>query len=366
MRVLSLFSGIGGLELGLEWAGMETAGQCEFDRYCRNALEKHWPTVPRWIDIRSLTGEWVRNNCGNIDLICGGFPCQDISVAGKGAGITGARSGLWQEMRRVIGEVRPRWVLAENVPALRTRGADEVLGQLEELGYSCWPCVVGAVDVGAYHRRKRVWIVAYSHQQGLERWHSQELSERASERLCPRGRSPAPAASDADCNSLRQQRQCAGRDGASPPIAGQGVHDMADTNGQRWAEEGNRRLPQHADPGVHGKEGDVDANTTSSRCCSWSGLRIDAGTQRRWQPAGSGEDAADCDCKLERRLAVARSQCGQWLPEPGVGRVADGVPCRMDRLRCLGNAVVPQIAEQLGRAIMEVELAHSRSHRAAA
>ena len=140
MRVLDLFSGHGGISLGLERAGMTTAAFCEVDPYCREWLAQQWPEVPIYDDVRSLDATALRD----IDIVAGGFPCQDISVAGKGEGIDGARSGLWAEMFRIVCDVRPRWVLAENVPALRTRGADRVLGDLESAGYVCWPLVVGA------------------------------------------------------------------------------------------------------------------------------------------------------------------------------------------------------------------------------
>jgi DNA (cytosine-5)-methyltransferase 1 len=156
---LSLFAGIGGIDLGLSRAGSRCVGMVEIDPFCRAVLAKNFPGVPLFQDVRSFD---ARAFAGSVDLVAGGFPCQDISVAGKGAGIDGARSGLWSEMLRVVREVRPAWVLAENVPALRTRGADRVLGDLEGEGYACWPLLVGAGDVGAPHRRQRVWIVAHA------------------------------------------------------------------------------------------------------------------------------------------------------------------------------------------------------------
>ncbi|MFI4881405.1 MAG: DNA cytosine methyltransferase, partial [Phycisphaerales bacterium JB064] len=159
MRLLSLFTGIGGMDLGLERAGFEVVGMCEMDAFCRRVLARWWPGAPVFEDVRSVTGVSVREACGPIDAVCGGFPCQDISTAGKGAGIDGERSGLWREMHRVIRETEPRWVIAENVPALRARGADRVLDDLEASGYACWPVVVGARHVGAPHRRDRVFIV---------------------------------------------------------------------------------------------------------------------------------------------------------------------------------------------------------------
>src|SRR5262249_38070938 len=169
MNVLDLFSGIGGFSLGLERAGMRTVAFCEIDPYCRAVLRKHWPDVPVFRDVRTLTAETLADAISNtireqsrwwhgpggtgapfivndgaigIDVICGGFPCQDISVAGKRAGIDGERSGLWSEFARIIGEVRPRYVIVENVAALLGRGLSRVLGDLASLGYdAAWNCI---------------------------------------------------------------------------------------------------------------------------------------------------------------------------------------------------------------------------------
>src|SRR5260221_2745133 len=166
MNVLDLFSGIGGFSLGLERAGMRTGAFCEIDPYCRRVLRKHSPDVPIYDDIRTLTaGRLVRDSIAP-DVICGGFPCQDISVAGKGAGLAGERSGLWSEYARIIGEVRPRYVIVENVAALLGRGLDRVLGDLAALGFDAeWHCIPASA-VGAPHRRDRVWIVAHSDANG--------------------------------------------------------------------------------------------------------------------------------------------------------------------------------------------------------
>jgi DNA (cytosine-5)-methyltransferase 1 len=158
LRVLDLFSGIGGFSLGLERAGMRTVAFCEINPYCQAVLAKHWPGVPVHGDIRQLRGADI----GPVDVICGGFPCQDISTAGKGAGLAGARSGLWSEYRRLIEECQPQWVVIENVSALRSRGLDQVLGEVSALGFDAeWHCIPAAA-VGAPHRRDRVWIVAYT------------------------------------------------------------------------------------------------------------------------------------------------------------------------------------------------------------
>lgn len=161
MRVLDLFSGIGGFSLGLHWAGMRTVAFCESDPFARSVLARHWPGVPCYPDIRQLTAGRLRaDGVPRPDLVCGGLPCQEVSAAGRGGGLGGARSGLWREMERLVAELRPGWVLVENVPALRVRGADRVLAGLEALGYAAWPLVVGAAHAGAPHRRARVFVAA--------------------------------------------------------------------------------------------------------------------------------------------------------------------------------------------------------------
>lgn len=159
MKFLSLFSGIGGMDLGLEWAGWECVGQVEIEPFAVSVLEKHWPNVKRWTDVRKLTASDVVRSVGAVDAIVGGFPCQPWSVAGNKLGANDPRH-LWPEYYRLIKELRPRWVIGENVPGLLPRGADAVLADLEAQDYTCWPIVLGADNVGAPHRRKRVFFIA--------------------------------------------------------------------------------------------------------------------------------------------------------------------------------------------------------------
>ena len=253
-----LFAGIGGFSLGLERAGMDCKWQVEIDDYARRVLQKHWPDVRRHDDVRTFppTGDDY-----SVDVICGGFPCQDISVAGKGAGLAGARSGLWYEFARIIGELRPRYIIVENVAALLSRGMETVLGDLSTLGYDAEWHVIPASAVGAPHRRDRVWIVAYA------------VSERDAVR----------------------------RDGETMPPA------LA-----CWR-------------------------------CDARGSVSDCGAGCSQKPRQAASDA---------KGAAIRPW---WQTEPAVGRVVNGVPHRVDRLRCLGNAVVPQVVELIGKAIMERE-----------
>lgn len=162
LRVLDLFSGIGGFSLGLErTGGFETVAFCEIESFPRRVLAKHWPKVPIYDDVQTLTVGRLRADGIAADVICGGFPCQDISTAGKGAGLAGERSGLWREYARLVGEIRPRYVIVENVAALLGRGLGTVLGDLAALRYDAeWHCIPASY-VGAWHRRDRVWVVAY-------------------------------------------------------------------------------------------------------------------------------------------------------------------------------------------------------------
>ena len=155
LRIGSLFSGIGGLELGLERAGVgKTSWQCEIDPFCRQVLAKHWPNVTRYEDVREV------HTCPDVDLLCGGFPCQDVSSAGKRAGLAGARSGLWREYLRIVRQVRPHFVVVENVTSGAKLWLPFVRGDLEALDYRTRALAIAAADVGAPHLRRRIFVVA--------------------------------------------------------------------------------------------------------------------------------------------------------------------------------------------------------------
>ncbi len=292
LRHGSLFAGIGGFDLGFARAGIETIWQVENDAYCRRVLKKHFPHARCYDDIRFCCG---LRDCGErwktggractkqhlpwVDILSGGFPCQDISCAGKRAGIADERSGLWREYARIIRELRPRYAVVEDVAALlgpvRRSGRLEeaapmgrVLGDLAACGYDAEWQSIRAADVGAPHLRERIWIVAYP----------------------ARGRTQA-------------------------------ISEGPGTEGQRAADTDGHR-----------------EDVSDAAGAGWDGTRPgESGSADRARPFG----------------LAARSDW--WAVEPDMGRVAHGVPARVDRLRGLGNAVVPQIAEFIGRQIMRAE-----------
>jgi DNA (cytosine-5)-methyltransferase 1 len=289
MNVLDLFSGIGGFSIGLERAGMRTVAFCEANAYARAVLAKHWPGVPCYPDVRELSAAQLRADGISVDVICGGFPCQDISTAGSGAGLDGERSGLWFEYARLIGEIRPRYIVVENVAALLSRGLERVLGSLASLGYDAeWHCIPASA-VGAPHRRDRIWIVAYAdpclHAHGLDR-----------------GGDRGTASGGEGTDPREGEAQHGERFWIEP---GPGCEILADP--ECWGLQGGHvkrpRTPAIVPPAF-------------GRYC------------------GGGEFGAP------------------WRSEPDVGRVAHGIPFAMDRLERLGNAVLPQIPEIIGRAIM--------------
>ena len=177
MRMLDLFSGIGGFALAAEsiWDNLEIVGFCEIEEFSQKILKKNFPNIPIHEDIRTLNTEIIK---GQIDLLTGGFPCQDISVAGEGVGIEGERSGLWSEMFRVISNLRPRFIIAENVSAITFRGLDRVLSDFAKIRYNVeWQCI-SASSVGAWHKRERIWIIAYPNTNSLRFRGKGESEER--------------------------------------------------------------------------------------------------------------------------------------------------------------------------------------------
>lgn len=271
----SLFAGIGGFDLGLERAGMTCSWQVEKDGYAASVLAKHWPDVRRWREAETFPPQ--DGDDWSVDLIAAGVPCQPISQAGKRKGTSDER-WMWGECLRIVADLRPRFFVAENPTNIlnddRGRTFTGIVRAIASVGYVCEWHVIRASDVGARHRRPRVWIVAHA-------------------------------------DELRWER-------SKSPEALQSM-------GETWNEPARSGKPRR------GRRYQMAATTGLGDCL------------RRQREAAAG---------VQGLPGTARAH---WAAEPAVGRVVDGLPNRVDRLRCLGNAVVPQVAEVIGRAILEAE-----------
>jgi len=301
MNGLDLFSGIGGLTKALE-GYVRPIAYCENDRYAQSVLlsrmvKAELPRAPIWDDIRTLRAGMLP---GFADVIYGGFPCQDISVAGRGEGLEGERSGLFFEIARLVGEIRPRFVFLENVAAITVRGADRVVGELCKLGYDCRWGILSAADVGANHRRERWWCLA-KRRANVDDTKGGELRDDGANQGSHSRKVDTPTGS----SSLRRKE------------------NVAHVNGER----GSKR------------EDEENRERRNKPSC------IDT--------SESGKNVADTSSTISPRLPIgeetthAESRLGGWWTiEPNVGRVANGIPLRVDRLRGLGNAVVPAQARE--------------------
>jgi len=296
MKIGSLFSGIGGLELGLERSGLGTvAWQCEIDPFCRSVLARHWPDARRYEDVRTVDA-----TAPSVDVICGGFPCQDVSLAGKRAGLAGERSGLWHEFARIIGELEPKIVVIENVLGLRTSGLPRVLADLAALGFDAEWADLAASDIGAPHQRRRMFIVAT---------HTDRIDVRSEpgwlERAC---REVAAVTID---------------DGEDEHAA----HANIDSR-ESWRTD-------------HACKGEGRRDSYRGVVCS---------------PVSDADGEGEPQQEGALGAQWRRSSDGCWRPPVSpIRRMDDGISNRSHgrRLKALGNAVVPACAEVIGRAIVE-------------
>ena len=400
---LSLFSGIGGLDLAAEWAGIETVGQCEWADYPTKVLERHWPNVPRWKDIRTLTKEsfYERTGRRTVDIISGGFPCQPFSVAGKQRGKEDDRY-LWPEMVRVIKELRPTWVVGENVAGIVKMALADILSELEACGYRTRVFLVPACAVGARHRRYRVAIVAHSGHNVLQRREHKAESSKGASRYEPESCSSGGAANVANTDTKRELQQAGSeqnfRDGAG--ICGKNVQYPDCTE----------REEQYA-PGESDRQGLSCGGCDAGDVCDVTGQGFPDGTGQPLGKQGTQEpepERPDCDVSNSNngsgnvrrngelpaseeigsarnyfRTGAQKHEPGEWRPikpllggmangiptgmdrdflighywdvEPDIPRIATGVAHRVDRLKCLGNAVVPQQFYPIFQAIAEIK-----------
>jgi len=302
LTVGSLFSGIGGLDLGLERAGMKVIWQSEIDPYCNKVLKKHWPEVTNYGNIKEIDWATVQRP----DVVCGGYPCQPFSTAGKRRGTDDPRH-LWPWVRDAISALRPSYAILENVRGHLSMGGLQVVGELAEIGYDAEWRVVSAAGMGAPHRRDRIIIVAYPsqlHSNGSNNNARVSVEHQTVSKLRNDGRAARMANTASKCSNGRQPR-C----------------DNAQSK-----KEGVQKQTGTSSPVV------AHANSIRSQAA---------------RPKQQATIFARGDSNSNRQLAA-----GQWETEPDVGRVVDGVSSRVDRLRGLGNAVVPQVAEYIGRLVM--------------
>ena len=332
--MLDLFSGIGGFALAAKWCWgdeLDLVGFCEIEDYAQKVLQKNFPDVPIYKDIKKLDGKEFKN----IDLITGGFPCQDISVAGRGIGLEeGTRSSLWFEMLRIIGEVRPRYALIENVPMLTLRGGTRVISDLTEIGYDSSWTIISAQDVGAWHRRKRIWIVAY----------------------LPDTKYNGSSATDGSGEEIESSKQ-KGEEGIREFKRRGSVPDVPHSESKRYGGRDSEECGTEGRELLTGKQGRSEMGSEIEGCGKsftevpdTESIRVEGnGATGEQEPQiQAGEGLSGCNS--------TGSGASYWAVEPSVGRVANGVPNRVDRLKGLGNAIVPQCAYEIMKRIRSLKL----------
>ena len=312
-RHLDLFSGIGGFALAAQAAGFETIGFAEIDNYASAILKRHWPNVRNYGDVRTVPA--IR-----CDLITGGFPCQPFSVAGKQRGTSDDRF-LWPAMLDVIKKCQPAWVLGENVAGLVNMELDRCFSDLENLGYEVQPLIIPACATDARHRRDRVWIIGYAKHARLDAAEIGGSLGTGNDNSAPRTEQACePAGSGEQLPSLANAYR--GRFGECEPEA-------EPLYGTRGAGESNRETAADADGRNARKPSERQGREDSGRRSDDSGRSAEAGRK---------SDGGYC----------------RWQPEPAICRVANGIPNRVDKLRGLGNAIVPQVAFEILKGIREL------------
>lgn len=342
LRELALFAGAGGGILGGHLLGWRTVCAVEIEPYAAGVLVARQndgilPPFPIWDDVCTFDGRPWR---GRVDVISGGFPCQDISIAGKGKGLEGERSGLWREMARIIGEVRPRYVLVENSPMLTVRGGARVIGDLAEMGYDCRWGIVSAADAGAPHKRERIWIYATDASQGgcdcrgcdkprrhlLHNGNGNAEESDAARSGWERGVGEA-CENVADADQIMRNGSRNARDGRAEFT--DGSKTVADTDSERFQRIGEERNSEGS-AGLCDREGrDKEPSMADTE---------NKGNVRRNRKLESAQR------EMRELGRSAEDGSGEWWEtEPNVGRVVDELAARVDRLKAIGNGQVPAV-----------------------
>ena len=366
-KVLDLFSGIGGFSLGLQnTGGFETVAFCEIEPFCHKVLKKHWQDVPIYNDIKELNYDTLQADGIEPTVITGGFPCQDISVAGEQKGIIGERSSLWSEYARLIEDVRPTWAIIENVSALRSKGLTLVLQNLSEIGYNAeWHCIPCSA-IGGLHRRDRIWIIAHPLANSRCTFGQGSIIEGENANEVGEGNANQYQRSS---STSRDDRRTQGRE---EEAMGNTKHDGSSSSKEsrvyeetiRRSEEGQNETFQSERTSTRGIISDQSVSDSDSKGLQGSKLSTDydgqetggkASTTRSASKPSSFRREPETIVKREGLELFAEYAKTKWAIEPNVGRVAYGIPNRVHRLKQLGNSVVPQIPEFLGYCILNYE-----------
>ena len=340
---LDLFSGIGGFSLGLEATGeFETVAFCDYDPFCQKVLRKHWENVPIYGDIKELTYEKLKaNGINNIDIITGGYPCQPFSVAGNKKGEQDSRH-LWPEYFRLVKECRPTWVIGENVGGHIKLGLDTVLSDLESEGYSARTFSISASSIGANHKRERVWIVANS---------NDRLSKQSNEEVRT-GRNTFDNGNSDMADSNIERLEGSNRSVSSEHERDKGRNSHEHSDEKIMANSSSERLERHRreyELREDSQEGKV--SRSSEDVANSERIR----QQGPGKPIGPSNTETDSNGKTSWFDHGSEREEGWWDVEPNVGRVAHGIPNRVDRLKSLGNSLIPHIPYYIGQSIIQSE-----------
>ena len=363
LKHLDLFSGIGGFSLGLEaTGGFETMAFCDIEEYPRQVLQKHWPHVKQYKDIKELNYERLKaDGIDSIDIITGGYPCQPFSVAGRKKGEEDPRH-LWPEYFRLVKELRPTWVIGENVSGHIKLGLDTVIKDLESEDYSVRPFSISASSIGANHQRERIWILAYSERNGLlaaEKQRSFEKtisnqSKRKNDTLnVERTSSVSETKSDVvNTDSIRSlqhtetTKETSGRGTEASLVS---TSDVENSRRSQWPRAEQRGENENETRKENANQFERSSSTSEVDVANTNDERL----QRQWQSRNQFSPRFNSSRESSEEGQRTMGQ-GWWESEPNMGRVAHGIPKRVDRLKSLGNSLVPQIPYYIGKTILEV------------
>ena len=345
LTVGSLFSGIGGLDLGLERAGMRVIWQSEIDPYANKVLKKHWPEVPNLGNIKDIDWQSVERPA----VICGGYPCQPFSTAGNRKGEEDSRH-LWPWVRQAISELRPQYAILENVKGHLSLGGTTVIADLASIGYDAEWRIVSAASVGANHRRDRIIIVAYPN--GSDAPYGRQCEDVSGEGASggnDRNRSGSDSGQVGVGSAGENSSNVAYSDDSGSGTPRRRIDGNGQEKKQGWHDVAQFELGGCSQNVADTNGSGMERSRPEQQTTGLSGIRQNVA----YANSGRSEKCVFDNVAIQQLANASGSIAANWKTEPDVGRVAHGVPNRVDRLRGLGNAVVPQVAEVIGRLVVE-------------